>query len=176
MARRIKKFNSEENLHQQVVDYLKLNYPGILFRTDFAAGAKMTLGQAVKHAKLQAGPGYPDIQIIAPMYKDKVADFYALFIELKKEGTKLVREKDCTKLLKGDYKLRLKGDWWDLHTEQQAENLTYLKANGYCATFAIGFEAAKDVIDKYLAGYKEQLAAMREQQLLNERQEESEVF
>lgn len=141
----IKKFDSEENLHQQVVDYLKLQYPGILFRTDFAAGIKMTLGQAVKHKKLQAGRAWPDIFVAAPMYKEQVVDWYGLFIELKKEGTKLKAKN---------------GRWASPHIAEQAEVLTYLRFNGYCATFACGFEAAKDVIDKYLAGYREALTAM----------------
>lgn len=158
MARRIKKFDSEENLHQQIADYLRIQYPLIMFRTDFAAGIKMTQGQAVKHKRLQSGRAWPDLFIAAPMFKDKVTDFYGLFIELKKDGTKLTRDKDATKILKGETKLRVKGDWWDQHIEEQAEVLTYLKMNGYCATFAIGFEAAKEVIDKYLANYKVALA------------------
>lgn len=174
MARRIKKFNSEENLHQQVVDYLQLQYPGIMFRTDFAAGIKMTPGQAVKHAKLQSGRAWPDLFIAAPMYKDEVADFYGLFIELKKEGTKLVREKDAKQVLKGDHgEIRKKGDWWDRHIEEQAEVIQYLKLNGYCATFAVGFEAAKEVIDKYLDGYRMQLEHVREQM---EKANNEEVF
>lgn len=162
MTRRVKKFKSEENLHQQVVDYIKLQYPGIMFRTDFAAGIKMTMGQAVKHAKLQSGRAWPDLFIAAPMYKDQLVDFYGLFIELKKDGTKLVRERDASKILKGETKLRKKGDWWDQHIEEQAEVLQYLKLNGYCATFAIGFDDVKILIDKYLAGYAEQLAAIND--------------
>lgn len=160
---RIKKFNSEENLHQQVVDYLLRQYPGIMFRTDFAAGIKMTPGQAVKHSKLQSGRAWPDLFVAAPMYKDQVADFYGLFIELKKDGTKLVRDKDATKILKGEHELRRKGDWFNQHIEEQAEVLEYLKLNGYCATFAIGFDEAKTVIDKYLDGYRLQLEHVREQ-------------
>lgn len=163
MTRQVKKFNSEGNLHQQVVDYLKLQYPGIMFRTDFAAGIKMTPGQAAKHARMQSGRAWPDLFIAAPMYKEQVADFYGLFIELKKDGTKLVREVDAKKILKGELELRKKGDWWDQHIEEQAEVLEYLKLNGYCATFAVGFDAAKEVIDKYLDGYRLQLEHVREQ-------------
>ena len=160
MTRRIKKFNSEENLHSQVTEYIRRQYPGILFRTDFAAGIKMTPGQAMKHAALQAGPGYPDLFIAAPMYQDQLVDFYGLFIELKKDGT-LIRERDAKKILKGETKLRCKGDWWDRHIEEQAEVIQYLKLNGYCATFAVGFDATKEVIDKYLEGYRTQLEHIR---------------
>lgn len=154
MARRIKKFNSEENLHQQVVDYIKLQYPDIMFRTDFAAGIKMTQGQAVKHKRLQSGRAWPDLFIAAPMYKDKAVDFYGLFIELKKDGTKLKRTKDAAKPLKGENFTRKAGDWFDKHIEEQANTLQMLGMNGYCVSFAIGFDDAKGLIDKYLAGYK----------------------
>lgn len=166
--RRVKKYNSEENLHKQITEYLKLQYPGIMFRTDFAAGIKMTPGQAVKHASLQSGRAWPDLFIAAPMYKDKLVDFYGLFIELKKEGTKLVREKKATKILKGDKRIRKAGDWWNRHIEEQAEVIQYLKLNGYCATFAIGFDAAKKVIDTYLENYKLAL----DEQIKNQESEE----
>lgn len=151
MARRVKKFHSEESVHQQVADYLKLQYPGVMFRTDFAAGIKMTMGQAVKHKNLQSGRAWPDLFIATPMYRDQQKDFYGLFIELKKEGTKLKREKDAKKPLKGESFIRQAGDWWDQHIEEQAEVLQMLGMNGYCVTFAVGFEDAKKVIDRYLA-------------------------
>ena len=149
---RVKSPKSEEVLHQKVVNYLKTNYPGLLFRTDFAAGIKLTIGQAKKHAGLQAGRAWPDLFIATPMYKDQLVDFYGLFIELKKEGTQLVREKDASRVLKGETERRLKGDWWDKHIEEQADVLQMLKLNGYCATFAVGYEDAINVIDRYLNG------------------------
>lgn len=154
MTRRIKKFDSEENLHQQIVDYIKLRYPGVLFRTDFAAGIKMTQGQAVKHKKLQACRAWPDLFIAAPMYKNKHVDFYGAFLEIKKEGTKLKRDKDCKKPLKGENFIRKKGDWWDQHIEEQANVLQMLGMNGYCVSFVVGFEDAKNFVDRYLKDYK----------------------
>lgn len=154
MARRIKKFDSEDNLHQQVADYLRLQYPLIMFRTDFAAGIKMTQGQAMKHKRLQSGRAWPDLFIAAPAFKDDRTDFYGLFIELKKPDTKLKRDKDAAKILKGETKLRVKGDWFDQHIEEQADVISHLRANGYYATFAVGFDEARKVIDTYLDGYK----------------------
>ena len=152
MTRRVKKFDSEENLHSQVAEYIRQQYPSILFRTDFAAGIKMTIGQATKHKSLQAGRAWPDLFIATPMYRDQKQDFYGLFIELKKDGTKLKREVDARKILKGETTLRVAGDWWDQHIEEQAAVLQLLGMNGYCVTFAIGFEDAKKVIDRYLDG------------------------
>lgn len=75
-----------------------------------------------------------------------------LYLELKKDGTKLIRDKDARKVLKGEFKLRKKGDWWDLHTEEQALMLEQLRQRGYCAEFAVGFDEAKRIIDEYLGG------------------------
>lgn len=77
-----------------------------------------------------------------------------LYLELKKDGTKLIRDKDARKILKGELKLRKKGDWWDLHTEEQALMLEQLRQRGYRAEFAVGFDEAKRIIDEYLKGYK----------------------
>ena len=160
---RIKKFNSEDNLHDQVCDYIRLQYPGIHFRSNDEDGRQRHPVEQARLKRRNSGRAWPDIQIVAPMYKDQVADFYGLFIELKKDGTKLVRDKDAKKILKGETKLRKKGDWWDKHIEEQAEVIEYLKLNGYCATFAVGFDEAKTVIDKYLAEYRLQLEHVREQ-------------
>lgn len=152
MGRRIKKFNSEENLHQQVVEYIRRQYPGVLFRTDFAAGIKMTQGQANKHKSLQAGRAWPDLFIATSMPRKDKPDFNGLFIELKKEGTKLKREVDAKKIRKGETILRLAGDWWDQHIEEQAAVLQLLGMNGYCVMFCVGFDDTKKAIDRYLAG------------------------
>jgi hypothetical protein len=58
-----------------------------------------------------------------------------LFIELKREGTKL-KKKD--------------GTWLTSHLAEQAEMLEKLRSEGYEATFAVGFDEAKEIIDNYL--------------------------
>lgn len=141
MSRRLTKYNSEAVLHQQVVNYLKLQYPNVLFRTDFAAGIKMTPGQAVKHKKLQAGRAWPDLFIAEPAYKTFKYDWCGLFIELKKEGTKIYRRDG--ELVANE------------HIREQAEVLDRLQQLGYKAEFACGFEEAKQIIDEYLGGTNE---------------------
>ena len=63
MARRVQKYKSESNMHMQLAQYIRLQYPQVLFHTDFAAGIKMTMGQAVKNKQLQSGRGWPDLFI-----------------------------------------------------------------------------------------------------------------
>lgn len=159
--RRIKKFDSEENLQIQVADYLRLQYPNVLFHSDYGSGVKLTIRQAVVQKRLNGGKkSWPDMFIarhkmlpVANEYAPNGYDvrcFGGLFLEIKKEGTKLRREKDCKKILKSETKLRKAGDWWDKHIEEQAEKLEQLRDEGYKAEFAVGFEQAKQIIDDYL--------------------------
>ena len=64
-------------------------------------------------------------------------NYYGLFLEIKKEGTK-VYKKD------GDLRS-------DTHLAQQEEILHQLKQKGYFAEFIVGFDQAKAVIDYYLS-------------------------
>lgn len=121
---------SEAVLHEHVADYLKLQYRGIIYRTDFAAGIKMTVGQARRHKRLQQGRAYPDLFVAAMRH-----GFGGLYIELK---ATTIYKKDGITLLKDD------------HVEEQAATLELLRAEGYAAHFAVGFDEAQKIIDDYL--------------------------
>jgi hypothetical protein len=135
--RRPVKYNSEAMLHQQITEYLKIRYSYVLFRTDFAAGLKLSMPQAVLHKKLQASRAWPDLQI-AERSHVLCGEYTGLFIELKAEGVTLYK-KDGT--------LRK-----DEHLEEQAAMLQRLRDRGYKAEFAIGFAEARKLIDEYLTG------------------------
>lgn len=120
----------EAILHQQICDYLRVKYPDILFRTDFAAGIKMTMGQAAKHKRLQSGRAWPDLFIAKPRGR-----FSGLFIEIKAAN---IYKKDGG-LLKNE------------HLQEQAVILAKLNLAGYAAEFAIGYTEATRMIDSYLA-------------------------
>lgn len=120
---------SEAILQQQVCDYLRVKYPHILFRSDFAAGIKMTMGQAAKHKRLQSVRAWPDLFIARPQN-----EYAGLFIELKAVN---IYKKDGG-LLKNE------------HLQEQAEVLARLNMLGYRAEFAVGLEQAKTLIDDYL--------------------------
>ena len=133
---------SEAILQQQVADYLRLQYPNVLFRSDFGAGLRMTMGQAVRQKRLNGGRrAWPDMFIAQPMEADKGQiswrRYHGLFIELKKDGTRLKKKS---------------GEWASEHIAEQAAMLSDLQDRGYKATFAIGFEDAKLQIDEYLGG------------------------
>lgn len=159
----------ESDLQTQVADYLRLQYPDVLFHSDFGSGAKLTPRQAVKQKRQNGGRrAWPDMFIAEPMTNDGVGDLDAneniigvgkriplvcvlehwtaedaydsacgLFLELKKEGTRLQKKN---------------GEWSTEHIAEQAKILEKLRQRGYCAEFAIGFDEAKKIIDEYLGG------------------------
>lgn len=124
----------EAMLHQQVVNYMKFKYPNVLFRTDLG-GVRLTMGQAAKIKRMQAGRAWPDLFIAEPR-KRQGQHYCGLFVELKAEGTVI---------FKRDGELRM-----DKHLREQHDLLQELKKRGYWVNFAVGFEEAKLLIDNYL--------------------------
>ena len=124
----------EELLHLKICDYLRKNYPDVLFRTDFSSGMKMTPGQAAKHKKFQKGRSWPDLFIAEPreLWNKKI--YHGMYLELK---SKTIYKLDGT--------LRK-----NKHVEEQAEMLTDLREKGYYAEFVIGYEQAIFEIQQYL--------------------------
>lgn len=120
---------AEAALHRQVCDYLRLRYPNVLYRTDFAAGMKMTVSQAIRHKRLQSGRAWPDLFIAEPR-----RGHHGLFIELK-----------ASNIFKRDGSLRA-GE----HILEQSLVLAQLNRLGYKAQFACGFDQARKAIDDYL--------------------------
>lgn len=135
--RRPIKYTSEAVVHQHVAEYLKIKYPHVIFRTDFAAGLKLSMPQAVLHKKLQASRAWPDLQIAEPSHAS-YGNYPGLYIELKAEGIELYK-KDGT-LRKNE------------HIEEQATMLQRLRDRGYKAEFCVGFNEARKLIDEYLTG------------------------
>lgn len=138
----------ESDLQVQVADYLRLQYPDVLFHSDFGSGIKLTMGQAAKQKRQNGGRrAWPDMFIAEPKVETalppsfgfgggaKNAIYHGLFIELKKEGTR-IRKKN--------------GEWASEHIAEQAEVLLKLRDRGYKAELAVGFDAAKRIIDEYL--------------------------
>ena len=130
----------ESDLQQQVADYLRLQYPKVLFHSDFGSGIKLTMGQAVKQKRQNGGRrAWPDMFIAEPVPRcvngSWKYEWHGLFIELKKEGTRLKKKN---------------GEWATPHIAEQNKVLDQLEEKGYMAEFAVGFNQAKEVIDNYL--------------------------
>tara|TARA_R110002167_G_scaffold70465_11_gene198865 strand:- start:9514 stop:9891 length:378 start_codon:yes stop_codon:yes gene_type:complete len=122
---------SEKELHIAVCKYLKMQYPSILFSSE-QSGLRVSMYQAKQLKATRSCSGLPDIMIFEPR-----KCYYGLFLEIKKEGTKVYKKN-------GDLRS-------DSHLEQQEEILHQLKQKGYFAEFIVGFDQAKAVIDYYFS-------------------------
>lgn len=130
----------ESDLQIQVADYLRLQYPDVLFHSDFGSGIKLTMGQAAKQKRQNGGRrAWPDFFIAQPAQRSseypEACYKFGLFLEFKKEGTRLKKRN---------------GEWASEHIAEQAAVLEMLRYRGYVAEFAVGFDEAKRIIDEYL--------------------------
>lgn len=126
---------SEAELQKNIALYLKMQYPDVIFHSDFGSGVKLSIYQATMQ-KMQNGGrrAWPDMFIAEPN-----KDYHGLFIELKKDGTRL---------------LKRNGDYASDHIKEQAEVLAELIKKGYEGRFAVGYDEAIETIDNYLGGNK----------------------
>lgn len=128
---------SEAELQKQVATYIRMQYPDVVFHSDFGSGVKLNYKQAVMQ-KIQNGGrrAWPDMFIAEPQPHGR--DWYhGLFIELKKEGTRLKKKN---------------GEWASDHIAEQYDVLDRLRFRGYKAEFAVGWDEAINLIDDYLGG------------------------
>lgn len=125
------KKNSEDQLALDVSNYLCRRYPDVLFRFDYGAGVKLTIGQAAKQKRLQKIKSWPDLTILEPR-----RGYHGLIIELKQENVQVYKKNGG--LVKNE------------HIQGQAVVLKKLNAKGYLAVFGIGLQECIKVIDDYL--------------------------
>lgn len=129
----------EESLQRQVCSYLRLQYPHVVFRSDYASGLRLTINQARIHRSLQSGKSWPDLFIYLPRKVDG-KQYAGMALELKREGIPI-------KVTRGPRKGQLVAD---IHIREQYYMLQRLERLGYWADFAIGFDDAINKIDYYM--------------------------
>ena len=79
---------TESELQTKVADYIRLQYPKVLFHSDYGSGVKLTARQAAIQKRQNGGlKGWPDMFIAEPF-----KEWHGLFIELKKDGTRLKKK------------------------------------------------------------------------------------
>ena len=121
----------EEDIHIQICEYIRFRYPNAIFTSE-SSGIRVTMYQAKKLKKMRSCAGLPDILILEPR-KNR----YGLFLEVKKDDV-VIYKKD------GDLVS-------NEHIEEQEEIIHRLNQRGYLASFVIGFEDAKSLIDYYFS-------------------------
>jgi len=121
----------EYQIHCAVIEYLLLQYPDVLFRSDLG-GMRLPIGLAMKAKKVNGGRrAWPDLFIAS------VKDHYSgLFIEIKTGRDQVFRGN-------GSYRQ-------SQHVLEQLKVLRDLSEAGYMAEFGLGFDDCKKKIDWYL--------------------------
>lgn len=128
---------NEQKIQEYIADYLVKYHSDVVFHSDFGSGTKLSKYQAVRQKKQNGGrSGWPDMFIAEPRGK-----YSGLFIELKRDGVRIFK-KDGTLVSDG-------------HIRDQFDVLSSLRARGYAADFAIGYEDAIKKIENYLRDYHE---------------------
>ena len=122
---------SEYSEHKAVCDYIKLQYPKVIFTSDLS-GVRLTQGLAKKCKPLKSSRGIPDIIIF-----EARGGYHGLLIEMKRTGQ--------TIYLKGTTILKK-----DKHLAEQAALHRRLIKEGYYCDFAVGFDEGKSIIDFYM--------------------------
>lgn len=128
---------TENDLYKQLSAYLNLAHPDLLYHYDLA-GIWTPSHKARNLYGLLNRRAFPDLAIYrAAMRKQTTGIYGALFLELKRPGTRL-RKRD--------------GVWATEHIAEQAAVLDALREEGYAAEFATTFDEAVEIIESYLAG------------------------
>ena len=127
----------ERTIHQQVCDFIRYQYPKIIFNTDLSGATKLTINQARRMKRLRSSKGFPDLVIY-----EKRGNYGALFIELKKDGVNLLKKR----IVDSYGEPAFASD----HLREQNEMMERLREKGYKCEFAVGYNSAVKIINDYL--------------------------
>lgn len=132
-----KKGKKEEGIQIAICNYIKKEYPDVIFTCDLSSGMKLPIWIAAKHKSMRSSRGLPDLFISRTVKSHDVIIYSGLFIELKKDGNSpFLKDGSLSK---------------DKHVQEQAAILQRLRFQGYSAEFAVGYEQAVKIIDEYLS-------------------------
>jgi hypothetical protein len=143
------KQHHEENLQVRACNYIRKNYPQVIFVSDYAAGLDLTDRQRILMMSMRSDDGQPDISIDFPS-----RGYHGLRVELKKEGVAIYK-KDGKTLRKDPYTRRYvrngkqfikRGD----HLAEQAAMLQKYCKQGYLGRFCVGFDKFCQLLDWYM--------------------------
>lgn len=122
----------EVTLHRNCAQWIRLQHPEILFRTDMG-GVQLSRIQAILAKSVQHSRAWPDI-----FFPEPRGEYHGLFVELKDQ-------------LSGEVK-RSGEVGNSQHIKEQRAVLEYLESRGYRAVFCVGMEDFMDTVNGYLKG------------------------
>jgi hypothetical protein len=129
-----KKEKKEEKIQLLVCDYLRANYPDVIWFCDLSSGLKLPIWIAALNARMRSSRGLPDLYIAKPKVDNKGLAFCGLFIELKRDEVRLKNGN----LASSD------------HIKEQMAIGEKLRQMGYKFEFACGYTEAINIITEYL--------------------------
>ena len=121
---------SERQTLHQVVKWLKLAHPTVLFFFDYGADALLTPRQAKERKDLSCVRGWTELMIFEPR-----GEFCGLAIDLKREDVNVYNKA---------------GLFANSHLEEQGKVMDLLTQRGWLACFAKGFLGSITAIEEYL--------------------------
>ena len=123
---------TENQLKLAIADFLKLQYPNILFRIDYDLNA-LTIGKCVQIARLKSNQSaWPDIFIAHP---NKYS--HGLFVEVKSNKNKIYQKKN------GQFRR-------NKHLQAQINFMNILQILGYSVSFTWSLEHFQNIMKDYL--------------------------
>lgn len=127
---------TEADLYEQVARYMALKHPDVLTHWDLSGVWTPSHKARNLYARLNHR-AWPDLFIAKPILTPEsgATPCAGLFLELKREGTRLKKRDDS---------------WASQHIAEQAAVLGMLRTNSYYAEFAIGYDEAIAYIEAYL--------------------------
>jgi len=123
--------SEEYKLCKAISQYLRLQYPGLMFHWDYA-GLNLSRAQAGMMKGIQGVDKYPDLFIAEPK-----GVYHGLFLEVKHSKVKVFKQDGSIVA--------------NEHIQGQATTLAKLNLKGYLSQFAVGFDDVKAKLDKYMS-------------------------
>lgn len=121
----------EKAVHQQICDYIKIQYPNVIFTSD-ASGMRVGMGLRMElKRKRCANYKIPDLLILQPS-----GAYHGLLVEIKRDIKDLFTAKGNLKSTD--------------QINEQSKTIVRLNDIGYYACFCCGFNHCRSVIDNYL--------------------------
>lgn len=134
----------EDAIYEQLARYLNINWPQVIYHFDQSGMWTSSHKARNLYGKLNRR-AWPDLLIAAPRTikydkKDPHKDihFHGLFLEIKREGTRLYRRD---------------GSYASSHIAEQDAQLERLRGLGYVAQFGVGYDQCVEYIESYLDPY-----------------------
>lgn len=123
--------SKETDIYKALSTYLNLKHKGLIWRFDFSAGTKMSIGQAISHKSMNPHRGFPDFFLAEPK-----GVYHGLYIEIKKVGESPFKKDGLIKS--------------NEHLKQQQDMLQKLHTKGYMTLFCTGLDECIKTIENYL--------------------------